>query len=60
MSTVGFKRMGASSVGLGTCNGLKWVKENQERVKDTRHRWKDKCVGGHTNSVLSMWDSCEL
>ena len=27
------------------CKGLKWVKENQERDKDTGHHWKDKCKG---------------
>ena len=31
----------------GVCHGLLWVKENQERGKDTRHRWKDKIVCWH-------------
>ena len=30
---------------LGRCKGRKWVKENQERDKDTGHHWKDKING---------------
>ena len=29
------------------CHGLLWVKENHERGKDTRHRWKDKIMCWH-------------
>ena len=43
----------------GVCGGSKWVKDNQERVKNTWPGWKDKFTGGITCSVWSMWRGCE-
>ena len=43
----------------GRCNGLKWVKEKQERGKDTGHHWKDKFKGCITCSVRLVWEECE-